>query len=333
LSNPPPSDPLQQPDGTTPPENPQGQQASGKPASEHPATEHPVSGQPWSTPSGDSLSIEAYQPPPTPPTPTFQPGYASLPKPPPEPQYPPTSQFPALPGYAHPPYSQPGYSEQEYSQPGYEQPGYSRPGYGQQGYHQPGYDQPGVPPSGYPAPGHSPASPRRSNVPFVAVIVAVALLLCGGAATATVLIARNVANGAKEAIKPITHPVVPTEVPNFPGVPTDLPTLPTDLPNLPGLPNSGKKITVAYEVTGDGPAEILYTTKLGEKPKRVQHAKLPWRLTTTMDGAALISVSAVREGQDDGTIKCRASIDGDQAAQASRDGAFAAVSCTKFVFN
>jgi hypothetical protein len=167
----------------------------------------------------------------------------------------------------------------------------------------------------------------------VAVIVAVALLLCGGAATAAVLIARNAANSAKEAIKPITHPVVPTEVPTFPGVPTELPTLPTDLPNLPGLPNSGKKITVAYEVTGDGPAEILYTTKLGEKPIRVQHAKLPWRFTTTMDGAALISVSAVREGPDDGTIKCRASIDGDQAAQASRDGAFAVVSCTKFVLN
>jgi len=191
----------------------------------------------------------------------------------------------------------------------------------------------GNPPSGYPAPGYDTAPPRRSNVPIVAVIVAVAVLLCGGTVTAAVLIAHNVADRAKEAIKPITHPVVPTEAPNFPGVPTALPTFPTDLPNLPGLPNSGQKITVAYEVTGDGPAEILYTTKLGETPKRVQHAKLPWRLTTTMDGAALISVSAIREGEDDGTIKCRASVDGDQAAQASRDGAFATVSCTKFVFN
>ena len=307
MSNPPPSDPLP-PNGTTPAENPQDQQAPGDPASEHPASEHPVSGQPWSTPSGDSLSVEAYQPPPAPPTPTFQPGYASLPKPPPEPQYPPTSQFPAQPGYAHSPYSQQEYSQQ-------------------------GYGQPGIPPSGYPAPGYDTAPPRRSNVPIVAVIVAVAVLLCGGTVTAAVLIAHNVADRAKEAIKPITHPVVPTEAPNFPGVPTALPTFPTDLPNLPGLPNSGQKITVAYEVTGDGPAEILYTTKLGETPKRVQHAKLPWRLTTTMDGAALISVSAIREGEDDGTIKCRASVDGDQAAQASRDGAFATVSCTKFVFN
>jgi hypothetical protein len=310
-----------QPHGATPPEDP----TSG----------HPVSGQPWSTPSGDPLSVEAYQPPPTPPAPTFRPGYASLPQPAPEPeaQYPPTTQFPAQPGYPPPAYSQQGHSQQGHSQPGYGQQEYGQQEYGQQEYGPPGYGQPGVPQRGYPGPGRDPAPPRGSNVPIIAVIVAVAVLLCGGAVTATVLIAQNVANRAKEAIKPITHPVLPTEVPNVPGVPSDLPTFPTDLPNLPGLPNSGTKITVAYEVTGNGPAEILYTTKLGEKPQRVEHAKLPWRLTTTMDGATLVSVTAVREGQDDGTINCRASIDGDQAAQASRKGAFAAVTCTKFVFD
>jgi hypothetical protein len=151
--------------------------------------------------------------------------------------------------------------------------------------------------------------------------------------TASVLIAHNVADRAKEAVKPITHPAIPTKVPDLPAVPTNLPTLPTDLPNLPGLPGSGKKISVGYEVTGDGPAEILYTTKLGEKPHRVHNAKLPWRLTTTMEGAALISISAVRTGEEDGTIKCRATIDGEQVAQGSHQGAFAAVSCTKFVLN
>jgi hypothetical protein len=165
------------------------------------------------------------------------------------------------------------------------------------------------------------------------VIVAVTLLLCGGAVTASILVARNVTHRAKEAVKPITRPTLPTKVPKVPSVPTQLPTLPTDLPDIPGLPDLDKKITVKYEVTGDGPVEILYTTKLGQKPKRVEHAKLPWRLTTTMTGASLVSVTAAREDQSDGSVSCTAVVDGDQVAQSTRQGAFAAVSCNKFVLN
>ena len=193
---------------------------------------------------------------------------------------------------------------------------YRPPAYGPPDYQQPEYQQPG-----YPSPGDG-SPPRRSSIPLVTVIAAVAVLLCGGAATASILIAHNVATRAKEAVKPITHPVLPTKVP----------TLPTDLPDIPGLPGSGTKITVSYEVTGDGPAEILYTTTLGEKPKRVPDAKLPWRLTTTVEGVPLVSISAVRTSPQDGTIQCRARVDGKEVAQSNHTGAFAAVSCTKLVF-
>lgn len=272
----------------------------------------PVSGQPWSSPSGDPMSVEPYRPPAPhqPLAPVYQPGQAPLPQPP-EQSYPPTSQFPAQPGYG----------------PGYPPPGYdSRPPPDYHAGPQAGYS-PGQPPPGYPAPGYDPRPPRKSSIPIVAVIIAVALLLCGGGATATVLIARAVTDKAKEVVKPITPPAIPTQAPDIP----DIPNLPTDLPNLPG--GAGRPITVTYEVTGDGPAEIIYTGPLGQGPKRVSNADLPWRLTTTIEGAAFVSVTAARLDGDNGSISCHTTIDDDSASQSTRQGGFAAVSCGKFVYN
>jgi hypothetical protein len=90
---------------------------------------------------------------------------------------------------------------------------------------------------------------------------------------------------------------------------------------------------VVYEVTGDGPAEIVYTEKLGETPKRVSNAKLPWTLTTTMEGTTLIAVSAVRSSIDSGEISCRATVDGKEVAQKTREGSYASATCTKMVLN
>jgi Mycobacterium membrane protein len=306
LSNQPPSDPLQ-------PWNPS--QPYGPPG---PDDAPPISGQPWSAPSGDPMADGRVQPPrppqpgqpsvpyPTQPLPpAYQPGYAPLPPPGTAPEgYPGTAQFSTQPGYGPPP-----------------------PPYG------PG--QPGQPPA---------PPPRKSNAPLIAVILAVSALLCGGAVTAGVLVVNNVADRAKEAVKPITDPTVPTLPTDAPGLPTDLPGLPTDLPglptdlpslptDLPGIPGSGKKITVEYEVTGDGPAEIVYTEKLGESPKRVSKAKLPWKKKVTMEGAALVSVAAVRSATDSGTISCRATVDGEEVAQRTREGTFATVSCVKMVLD
>jgi hypothetical protein len=202
----------------------------------------------------------------------------------------------------------------------------------------PGYGGP-PPPDGYGQPGYGqpPKPPRKSNVPIVAVIVAVAVLLCGGAVTAGVLVVNNVtdrakdlADRAKEATNPLTDPTLPTEVPEIPGLPTDLPSLPSDLPKLPD--GTGKKITVVYQVTGDGPAEIVYFEKLGDTPKRVSNAKLPWKVTVSMQGASLVSVTAVRSDTGSGSISCRATVDGKEVARRTRDGELATVSCNKLVY-
>jgi hypothetical protein len=360
--------------------------------------EEPVSGQPWSSPSGDSLSAE----PPRPPAPSFQPGYAPLPQPnaqssgPPE-GYPPTSQFPAQPGqpqsglpqpgqpqpgqpqpgqpqpgqpqpgqpqphydaqagypppdqqgqfpppayqppgYAPPPGygQQPGYGQPEYGQPGQGQPGYGQPGQGQPSYGQPGYGQPGYGQPGY---GAAPPPPKRSNVPLIAVLVAVVLLLCAGGVTSAVLLVNRATDEAQEKIDSL--PNFPTEVPDLPtdvpGLPTELPTdLPTDLPTgLPNLPNvdPNQELKVEYEVTGDGPAEIVYVEKLGGDPQRVRNASLPWRKTLTMKGSSLVSVIAVRGATSEGKLSCSAKVDGKEVAQKTSQGSFITAACTKLMF-
>jgi hypothetical protein len=251
----------------------------------------PVSGQPWSTPSGDPLSPEPYQPPPAYTPPRYAPGYAPIP----EPDSPPTSSFPAQPVN----YAPPGYA------PDY---GYPPPGYPGQ---PPGYGMPPGPP------------PRRSNAPLIAVILAVTLLLCGGLATAGVLIARNVADQPKEAVKPITE--LPTEAPDLPG-------LPTELPNDPGA--GSHSINVTYEVTGDGPVEIIYIEKIGDAPVRLDDVKLPWKFTAQVQTPALLSVVAMRVDSSEGSISCRALVDGDEVKKSSSGKSnFATASCTYFALD
>jgi hypothetical protein len=84
-------------------------------------------------------------------------------------------------------------------------------------------------------------------------------------------------------------------------------------------------------VTGDGPAEILYTEKLGDGPKRLSDTKLPWKITVPMEGPSVVSVSAARLRSGSGEIRCRATVDGDEVAKSSRSGSFAAVTCNKVV--
>ena len=69
---------------------------------------------------------------------------------------------------------------------------------------------------------------------------------------------------------------------------------------------------MTYEVTGDGPVEIVYLEKLGAAPVRVRNAQLPWKFTVAMDTPTLLSVVAVRAGSTAGTISCRALVDGEE---------------------
>ncbi|MFI6075944.1 MmpS family transport accessory protein [Actinoplanes sp. NPDC051343] len=196
------------------------------------------------------------------------------------PNQPPTTQFPPV----------------NYAPPGYP------PDYGQ------GYQ--------YPAPQPYAPPPRKSNAPLIAVVIAVALLLCGGVSTAGVLIVHNVKAKAHEAIKPLTDPTFP-DVPDG-GLPTD----------------TGKQIQVTYEVTGDGPAEIIYLPKLGADPTRADNVRLPWRFTATMETPTLISVIAMRTGSVDGSITCRALVDGKEVKKtASGPNGFATAACTYFALD
>ncbi|BEL09951.1 hypothetical protein Q0Z83_081420 [Actinoplanes sichuanensis] len=236
----------------------------------------------------------------------------------PPPDYPPTAQFPPVgpdPGYAQPPPYDPnsGYPPQ---------PGYSPP--------------PGYPPQ--PGYGPPPRPPRRSKAPLIALVLAITLLLCGGVVTASVLLVNRtvdkvneVTDDAKKAAEPLTEPtfpdLLPSGVPGLPGLPTDFPALPTDLPGL----GEGKEITVTYEVSGDGPAEILYMEKLDGTPKRVANAKLPWKITTTMKNPSVVSVIAVRTSVDSGSISCRATVDGKTVTEHTAEGGLATANCYELV--
>ncbi|MFI1993307.1 MmpS family transport accessory protein [Actinoplanes sp. NPDC020271] len=181
------------------------------------------------------------------------------------------------------------------------------------------------PPVGYAPPGHGPRSPygppppapRRSNAPLIALILAVSLLLCGGVVTTGVLLFRRASDKAKEVAQQI-----PT-------------TLPTKAPTVaPSTPGSSAKITVKYEVSGDGPATVIYTEKLGGLPKTVNDAALPWKLALEMEeGLAFASVSALRTSLQDGSITCRATIDGKTVSEHTTSGIGATATCNKVTFN
>lgn len=176
--------------------------------------------------------------------------------------------------------------------------GYAPPGYGQQ--------------SPY---GPPPPAPRRSNVPLIALILAVSLLLCGGVVTTGVMLYQRASDKAKDAVQQI-----PT-------------ALPTKAPTVTPTNDSGAKITVKYEVTGDGPATVIYTEKLGGLPKTVNDVKLPWKLSVDMDGPSFVSVSALRTSLTEGDISCKATIDGETVSEHSASGIGATATCNKFTFN
>jgi hypothetical protein len=147
--------------------------------------------------------------------------------------------------------------------------------------------------------------------------------------TSGFLVAHNVARKADKAL-------------GSTGLPTVAPTFPTDIPDLPGIPSddsagsgqTGQSINVTYEVTGDGPAAIIYIKDLGESPTRVDNVKLPWKFSTTMDTPAVLSVIAMRTDTSDGQVTCRALVNGAEVKKTtSGTGGFATAACTYFAFN
>jgi hypothetical protein len=52
-----------------------------------------------------------------------------------------------------------------------------------------------------------------------------------------------------------------------------------------------------------------------------------------MEGSTLIAVTAVRSSTENGEISCRATVDGEEVAQRTREGSYASATCTKLVLN
>ncbi|HWS38206.1 MAG TPA: MmpS family transport accessory protein [Actinoplanes sp.] len=264
------------------------------------------------------------------------------------PDYPPTSQFPPVSPGPYPP-QPPAYTPGVAQPPPYQPPpeydqtaGWAQPPAYDTGYPQPpgppGYGPPpGAPGYGPPQgpPGYGPPQrPKKSPAPMIALVLAITLLLCGGVAVVGKILVDRTTQKAEEIAGPIlnpTLPTLPTDAPELPGLPTDLPDfpgLPTDLPT--GIPGIGTEISVTYEVTGDGPAEIVYIDA-DNSPQRVGDADLPWKITAKLTSPATVYVVAIRSGLGDGGIKCRATVDGEQVAEHSAEGTLATANCYKLV--
>jgi Mycobacterium membrane protein len=231
-----------------------------------------------------------------------------------EPSYPP-------PGNTHP--TPPG----QYPQPAYPAGAYAPP--------QPPHDPAGSYPSGaYPADSYPPGAyppgasypsgtgyppqatpPRRRNGPLVALVIVIALLLCGGTATAGVLLVNAAVDKAAEIAEPITDPVSPTDLPTF---------------GRGGVDPTGPPVTVVYEVTGDGPVDVSYVDEDGPS-NREKGVDLPWRKKFTGTSSMVLSVLAFRTtGTDMGELTCRATVDGVEVAKRTVKGSFLAVTCVTF---
>lgn len=177
--------------------------------------------------------------------------------------------------------------------------------------------------------GAPPAPPRpykRSNLPIIASLLAVTLLLCAGGVTAVVLFVNRATDKAKETVG-----ALPTSTPEVevPALPSELPTLPSDLPAIPGIT---REFTVEYQVTGDGPVRLVYVEKQGGSLKQLQDVDLPWSTTITIDTVGVVSVAAVRTDLSDGSLSCVTKVDGEEVAAKTSTGPFASVSCSKVVY-
>ncbi|MEH1123366.1 MmpS family transport accessory protein [Micromonospora sp. CPCC 206061] len=171
-----------------------------------------------------------------------------------------------------------------------------------------------------------PPRPRRSNGPLLAVVIVLAVLLCGGSGVAGVLL-------VDQSGQPDDPTTTPSDYAGRP--PTERPTeRPSERPSGPpsSEPDGGGGRDVVYEVTGEGPATIVYVKADGLTVVQESDAELPWRLELTLeDTAAVATVTATRGLRSSGTVNCRLTIDGKEVAKKSASGNFATATCTKLV--
>lgn len=163
-----------------------------------------------------------------------------------------------------------------------------------------------------------PPRPRRSNGPLLAVVIVLAVLLCGGSGVAGVLLVNR--NNAPD--DPVSTPT------GYADRPAKEPT--NEPPSKEPDGDGGRE--VVYEVTGEGPATIVYVKQDGRTVVQESDVELPWRLELTLDdSAALATVTATRGLRSNGAVNCRLTIGGKEVAKKSASGTFATATCTKLV--
>ncbi|SNS86858.1 membrane protein [Asanoa hainanensis] len=206
-----------------------------------------------------------------------------------------------------------------------------------------GYPQPNTPGYGPSAPYNpynaapvydQPVKKKRSNGPIIALVIVLALLFCGGAATAGALLIANAGNDDDPVATQPTNPALPDPDPADPidpaptVEPDDPQGLPTGLPGLPGV--AGK--TVVYEVTGEGRADITYVDDLAGDTRELKNQKLPWKHQfTSTEGSLLLTVSATRADGDNDGVGCRITVDGKESAR--NDGSIIGAFCIGTIFD
>lgn len=90
---------------------------------------------------------------------------------------------------------------------------------------------------------------------------------------------------------------------------------------------SKKEISVTYEISGTGSADISYTSGDFDSAND-NDALLPWTKVVTLTGFVRSGrVSATMSGTSGGTVSCRILRDGEVVVEDSDSGSFAYVSC------
>ncbi|WP_433115503.1 MmpS family transport accessory protein [Micromonospora sp. CA-246542] len=282
----PPPDPAPtQPDptATQPPTNP----PSGWAAPDAFPTPDPLApGQPWAPPP-------AWTPPPPPTSWTPDPTGGI-----------PVTPDPAGTG-AWPPPPPPGQPSAGYP------PGYPAPGYPPPGYPPPGYPPPYLYP-GYPPPARPAASAGRVIGIVVAIVAALALLGCGCFCVSGSLLSRLAPDTVAEDpydSDPFGDDTWPPSIAPEPPTVPDTPTAgPTKKPIT--RPTSGPApVTVVYEVTGVGRADIAYFDAESDLI-HADGAKLPWRMTIRTNGQSRVMVEARWSDYEERPIGCTVTVTG-----------------------
>ncbi|MEO3775942.1 MmpS family transport accessory protein [Micromonospora sp. B11E3] len=181
----------------------------------------------------------------------------------------------------------------------------------------PGYVRPGWPPAGYPPPYAYPGRPParsgsdRTVVGLVITLVVVLVVgLCGCACVAGALVGLGEDRAASE--EPWYDDPYDDGRYHEDGTPSPDPTTfaadPTKKPIT--RPTSGPApVTVVYEVTGAGRADIAYFDAESDLI-HVDGAKLPWRTTIRTDGKSRVMVEATWSGDENGPLTCRLTVTG-----------------------